>query len=296
MIAPPKSIPKNAKNKTPYRRIAIWGGLVLVIALIVVIFATSQKGNNTVKADNKKESGRIAQVNPSLPKKKGDKSVAVSPGTAESDSSQSSEAIKVSPPPKPEKKPRGNFQQDSPEVAAMRERVKFINIEWEHPSEGLLAGMIFHEPGDVYIETDFSSQFFKDLQQSLVSKIEIKDDDHPIVKEQKEAIIQLKKDMKEILKTGGVEALKAELEAAQKEIVRSDKIVRELKEIMNEAMANATDAQELVNTEDAVNRMLKEKGIETKIASDYVQRLRRRLELLERRKAKGKQFQKGTRQ
>ncbi|MBQ8124374.1 MAG: hypothetical protein IJ173_00660 [Kiritimatiellae bacterium] len=267
-------------------KVAIGGGLVLAAVLITVICMTLQRGNDTLEADGMRKSGLITQVNPSLPKER-DKSASVAPEKTEPDSSQSSEENKVSPP-KPEKKPRGNFQQDSPEVAAMRERVKFINIEWEHPSEGLLAGMIFHEPGDVYIETDFSPQFFQDLQQSLVTKIEIKDDDHPIVKEQKEAIIQLKKDMVDILKAGGVEALKAELEAAQKEIVRSDKIVRELREIMDEAMANATDAQELVDTEDAVNRLLKEKGIETKIASDYVQRLRRRLELLERRKAKGK--------
>ena len=286
MIAPPKSIPRNTRSKTPYGKIAIGGGLALAVALIAVFFVTLPRGNDTLGADNKRKSGQITQVNPSLPKER-DKSASVTPGKTVPDSSRSSEVTKVSPP-KPDKKPRGNFQQDSPEVAAMRERVKFINIEWEHPSEGLLAGMIFHEPGDVYIETDFSPQFFQDLQQSLVAKIEIKDDDHPIVKEQKEAIIQLKKDMIDILKAGGVEALKAELEAAQKEIVRSDKIVRELREIMDEAMANATDAQELVDTEDAVNRLLKEKGIETKIASDYVQRLRRRLEFLERRKAKGK--------
>ena len=205
MIAPPKSIRKKPQGKSPYLKVAIGGGLVLVAVLIAVICMTLQRGNDTVESNAKRKPGRIAQVNPSLPKDR-DKSASVTPEKTVPDSSQSSEATKVSPLPKPEKKPRGNFQQDSPEVAAMRERVKFIKIEWEHPSEGLLAGMIFHEPGDVYIETDFSPQFFQDLQQSLVAKIEIKDDDHPIVKEQKEAIIQLKKDMVDILKAGGVEA------------------------------------------------------------------------------------------
>ena len=181
---------------------------------------------------------------------------------------------------------RGDFRQDSPEVAEMRERVKRIETKFKRHSEVLLCGMLYQSPDDMYIERDFTPEFMKDVIASLEEPIEIAEDDHPLVRQQKEEMIAFKKDLQHIYDLGGEKLLHDKLVQMQDEIQAAGAAVKQMKALIDEQVAAGVGGADLVDLTDAAEKLLEEKGVKCSLTTAHVERERQRMERqAKRRKA-----------
>ena len=250
------------------------GCVAVAVALVGIVIVVSMSGDSC--EGGKRKSAELRQLPTAQPNLRKSNVAAAVP--VEKAQAKGPTSAAVAPAAKKERKPRGAFQPEAPEVAAMRERVREIKVNWETTAEESLSGMLSYEPGDMYIERDFNDAFMKSLTVALVTPIVIEEDDHPLVKQKKEEMIALKEQMKDILDREGVKGLKAELVAAQADLMRANSLVKDMEEMVQQSIREGKSEEELVDMEDVANKYLESKGVKTKLASGYIANLRRRLQ------------------
>ena len=134
---------------------------------------------------------------------------------------------------------------------------------FEHRVEGELAFLACMPLGTVVIGSrDFDETFMKELNEALISKITINDDDTDETRYYKQAVIDLKKQIKTMLKNG--DDIAAALTQTRKELQDLGVYKTQLEIELNRFMSNGDEASD-EDVEDfvkAANIMLKEKGIE----------------------------------
>ena len=129
-------------------------------------------------------------------------------------------------------------------------------------AESRIAFLLTLEPGEmVFGEYDYNHpRFKKELENALISKIEISDEDSEEDRRLKNAVSEVKKELREALKRG--EDIFGMLADTQKELQRLGQFQREMEDHIREIAKNGDYSNE--DVEDyvaAANKMLAEKGI-----------------------------------
>ena len=134
---------------------------------------------------------------------------------------------------------------------------------FDHQSENELAFLACMPVGTLVIGSrDYDEDFMKDLEKAMVNKIEIKPDDAEDVKWYKQSVIDMKKQLREMLKNG--DDIAAALTNTRKELQKLGVYKAQLEAEIHELQAhgeNVTD-DDVEDFVKAANVMLKEKGIE----------------------------------
>ena len=75
---------------------------------------------------------------------------------------------------------------------------------FRHPSERQIAGVVFTEPGTYFVmKPEFGDAFDRDFLNALMDKIDVNDDDSDEVRQAKEAMRDVKKEIADACKTSG---------------------------------------------------------------------------------------------
>ena len=140
-------------------------------------------------------------------------------------------------------------------------RVSLEDRSFERFSDRLIGSLLRIEPGEGLLGSseDLFAGFDKEFEESLAYPIEIKHDDPDDVKEMKQAVIELRKELKERKAKGeDIEKIMIDSRNQLMELATyRDELEQQVEKLMSDNEFSEKDANDLVN---AANLMLEERG------------------------------------
>lgn len=158
---------------------------------------------------------------------------------------------------------------------------------FKHGSEIHIATLLEVKPGNMIISGfEYGPQFDKNFINSLEEEIEFLDDDTEEERQLKEDVIAVKKDLKAALDRG--EKPSEIMQEAREELIQAFQYKHNLEQQLMAIRQDPTmSAQDIIDSYDAANMMLEEKGIPGFSTSGV---MKRRLEKLKQQELKAKGY------
>lgn len=139
-------------------------------------------------------------------------------------------------------------------------------------SDNEIARLLTAKPGDTFIDVPLPHDFDQRFANSLLEPIKISNDDTPERRELKQKLIEARKMLVEAVKNG--ESPRAILAEEAKNMRRLMGIRDNYQRILREQIKSGASDQEINDTVNAANTLLKKEGITSKVRLPYKDKLR----------------------